>query len=171
MTPLPIPNLYAIVVPGDSYDIKLDGTIMYKDSLHLAWEADPHPDYEPLHHSLWVSIPEGAELVGSCTQDGPDFDCEPLVENDRVGPSSFMYRSYDRTDAKIFHEQTPKDSFMSALAAAQIYFQNPLGEEPEEIIIETSGREECQVQNPAYFAWQAAQSKVVQKCVIIQVKS
>ena len=173
MTPINLPNgsptgMYAIPVEKDAYDFCNMGhnNIVYKQSEYCA------PTTKPIGWHF--------EILGSCTAEGADFDVEPYVE--AIGyddltqtPGAWIFRNYTDDKKGVWN---PKESFFSLLAFNEVYFENPLGEKPIRTtpFMGAGNYSENQIYEIADHlrelkAWQSAQSKVVDKVVIIKAKN
>lgn len=253
MTPLPIPNFYAVPVPGDCVDVMVDFDVLRKGKTNLIVIELPMEGYpSSLEDVTWFEIPNGSTLIGTVTASTMDFDAGAYITYNclacggdgketcnnpdhgfisamggapknnhgsrahdvgRLGcpvcghdPDFKVYRfnfitgkreqpscdechgagkmSYEECQTYMDNNsrvdeyiETPTEAIRSALAAAQIYFQNPLGEEPKppklsdqtntdfEYLMHIGDEYKHELQQ-----WQAAEKNKVQKVVIIKVK-
>ena len=105
-------------------------------------------------------------ILGTVTADTIDFDVEPFVENNlgqtRDGVGFFMNYVLG-----VYNFEDDRDSFRFLLAAHGAHLVNPLGEEPQP---EDNDNFQAGLSfSLQHQQWHEAQSKVVEKVVIIKV--
>jgi hypothetical protein len=145
-----LPNNHLLVsVPKDA------------ENFRKAFSEFCHPTllYEIFETNLQVKVFDfDFEILGTVTKDNISFDCEVVVESfyDFDGIKGW----YDYPDKKMVWN-TAEQSFRSLLQSLDVYFVNTLGEEPS-----------C-INNDVWYSyerWQDAQSKVIDKVVILKRK-
>lgn len=123
-----------------------------------------------------IKLPKGNwQLLGICSKDEMDFDCEGLVECvgnwNKRGKTTYV----DYINNKNCFTSN-NDSFRSLLASKQLYWVNPLGEKAPKFVPMIGGFE-VMIDNSRtrYFRelknqWQAAESKrITGKLVVLKL--
>jgi len=144
------PNLVAVQVPEEAHEF---------DVIH------GHPSYlyyctnEGHHSGMEISLPEGSyRFLGICTSSGPEFDAAPHVKwtKDNHQNGRIWYLNYK---TKQYVLVKPIDSFLSIMQSAGCYFENPLGNDPDEILKYSPEK---------YLEWTTAQSQSSPKWAILE---
>jgi len=153
-----LPNGYLLIpVPISAYDFKVGNYLSYK---------------LPIVRGMpMIELPQGEwEYIGVCSKDTIDFDCSHLVKLYSITRfQEFGYMDYTKSSEK--HSDytciTAEQSFRSLLQSLDVYFVNPLGEKP---FYESKGDYNQEADETRYSSWQTAQSKVIDKAVILKRK-
>ena len=159
-------TLYEVVVPKDA----------------ICWIATGHNSNYYLYYNLndeeeeySIKLEGNFELLGEVTADSISFDVEPYVESKNIKESFNDYLTKCFVDyTKVNKYFTDKDeSFYSLLQSKEIYFVNPI-EKPEKYVpISSNPTEELRIDaqecyKKDFLEWQEAESKLVDKVVIIK---
>jgi len=164
-------NIYAVVVPKDSIQYKVE-------------TLDADEDYEAMTVLIfdnldYIQLPLGKyELLGEVTADEITFDCEPYVEKNHFvsmfdgkethNYKNYLYPNYMCLDAK--------ESLYSLLQSKEIYFVNPIekpnGEDyyydSQVSFDEVETNYDLESYKSDLAKWQEYESKVVEKVIIIK---
>lgn len=148
-----LPNGHILIsVPKDAHNFR------------KAFSEFCHPTllYEIFETNLQVkSFDFDFEILGTVTKDTIDFDCEGIgcKKEKPEYKQEQKYSDYDQMISDWLNDTRP--TFRSLLQSLGIYFENPLGEEPS-----------C-INNDVWYSyerWEDAQSKVIDKAVILKLK-
>jgi len=148
------PNLVAVQVPEEAHEF---------DVIH------GHPSYlyyctnEGHHSGMEISLPEGSyRFLGLCTSSGPEFDAEAYVQLFAITRlSQYGWKDYvlSKEGFDSFTCGTAKESFLTLMQSAGCWFENPLGNDPDEILKYSPEK---------YLEWTTAQSQSSPKWAILE---
>jgi len=150
--PITTADIWAIPVPVDAANLKID---KYTKS-DLNFTLNGYLDF--------IDIGFKAELLGTATADEIDFDAALVVESKPIPNTAFVYKNYGTGVEWYYSEQA---SLRSAIHAAGYYFVNPYGDKPHKVTVFENVHYDMSIEDEN-AKWQAAQSNVVEKLVIIK---
>ena len=144
------PNLVAVQVPEEAQDAYID----YGFLIYNLGEDPPYEYSEPLvgHY----------RFLGLCTSSGPEFDAEAYVQLFAITRlSQYGWKDYvlSKEGFDSFTCGTAKESFLTLMHSAGCWFENPLGNDPDEILKYSPEK---------YLEWTAAQSQSSPKWAILE---
>lgn len=153
-------GLYGVAVPKGTHKFKL-----WPEN-YLSYQQQIKNKYSEVDR--YVNIGCFFRIIGTCTKEVIDFDCEPYV--DRVAYAGekgtntyaalFMNYKWEKPLPVSMACGTPQESFYSLLHSVGVLWENPLGENPKD--------DALYLNIQANIKWTIAQSKVIDKLVIIQ---
>ena len=149
------PNLVAVQVPE----------FFTNDGISCHRSGTPFYFYEPgfPNPPKSIDLPEGKwKVVGLCTSSGPEFDAEAYVQLFAITRlSQYGWKDYvlSKEGFDSFTCGTAKESFLTLMQSAGCWFENPLGNDPDEILKYSPEK---------YLEWTAAQSQSSPKWAILE---
>mgnify|MGYP003559008766 CR=1 FL=1 len=144
------PNLVAVQVPEEAQDAYID----YGFLIYNLGEDPPYEYTEPLVGNY--------RFLGLCTSSGPEFDAEAYVQLFAITRlSQYGWKDYvlSKEGFDSFTCGTAKESFLTLMQSAGCWFENPLGNDPDEILKYSPEK---------YLEWTAAQSQSSPKWAILE---
>jgi len=144
------PNLAAVQVPEEAQDAYID----YGFLIYNLGEDPPYEYTEPLVGNY--------RFLGLCTSSGPEFDAEAYVQLFAITRlSQYGWKDYvlSKEGFDSFTCGTAKESFLTLMQSAGCYFENPLGNDPDEILKYSPEK---------YLEWTTAQSQSSPKWAILE---
>lgn len=184
METMPLPM--SLIKPGFTIKVNFEGGFPSKEFIVVGTVTASTMDFDPEPFSIWILTSDRRPSVGSnveYSEDGKSIDGTMDYIKDRTcmlagvgGGNGYFGKGFATDgstgcerglicdDPKYWRKPDHDYTFRSALAAAQIYFQNPLGEEPKD-----TGQWMRQWEwDKKVDEWRSAQKNVVQKVVIIK---
>ena len=169
-------SLFGVEVPNDAEEIQLfDGVT---GTIYISYEVGSGTeDFDKLRIE---SLPNGDwDIIGICSNDSIDFDCEPYVKVFSITRlSMFGYMDYTKTsdEQTNYTCKTKEDSFRSLIESKSgKTFTNPLVEKPERMTpfmhaghYTDNQKYKIEKYQKELQAWQQAQDNLLKKVVIIQ---
>ena len=164
-------SLFGVEVPNDAEEIQLfDGVT---GTIYISYEVGSGTeDFDKLRSE---SLPNGDwDIIGVCSNDSIDFDCEPYVRYYIIKNGWHNY-NIEKQDS-VFCKQTKEDSFRSLIESKSgKTFTNPLVEKPERMTpfmhaghYTDNQKYKIEKYQKELQAWQQAQDNLLKKVVIIQ---
>jgi len=164
-------SLFGVEVPNDAEEIQLfDGVT---GTIYISYEVGSGTeDFDKLRSE---SLPNGDwDIIGVCSNDSIDFDCEPYVRYYIIKNGWHNY-NIEKQDS-VFCKQTKEDSFRSLIESKSgKTFTNPLVEKPERMTpfmhaghYTDNQKYKIEKYQKELQAWQQAENNLLKKVVIIQ---
>jgi len=164
-------SLFGVEVPNDAEEIQLfDGVT---GTIYISYEVGSGTeDFDKLRSE---SLPNGDwDIIGVCSNDSIDFDCEPYVRYYIIKNGWHNY-NIEKQDS-VFCKQTKEDSFRSLIESKTgKTFTNPLVEKPERMTpfmhaghYTDNQKYKIEKYQKELQAWQQAENNLLKKVVIIQ---
>ena len=164
-------SLFGVEVPNDAEEIQLfDGVT---GTIYISYEVGSGiEDFDKLRSE---SLPNGDwDIIGVCSNDSIDFDCEPYVRYYIIKNGWHNY-NIEKQDS-VFCKQTKEDSFRSLIESKSgKTFTNPLVEKPERMTpfmhaghYTDNQKYKIEKYQKELQAWQQAENNLLKKVVIIQ---
>ena len=164
-------SLFGVEVPNDAEEIQLfDGVT---GTIYISYEVGSGTeDFDKLRIE---SLPNGDwDIIGVCSNDSIDFDCEPYVRYYIIKNGWHNY-NIEKQDS-VFCKQTKEDSFRSLIESKSgKTFTNPLVEKPERMTpfmhaghYTDNQKYKIEKYQKELQAWQQAENNLLKKVVIIQ---
>lgn len=156
-----LPGLYSVSMPEEATNFDCENGHLFYDLPSGILERS-------------IKIGFDFEIVGSCTNDDIDFDCEPYVDKieDPNGLyvngqyfGDYLYKNYMTAD--LYSVFDKENSFRSLLTSKRQHFVNPYGEKPK-INVKQRGNKIYSIVGEIYAQWYQAEQNLVKKLVIIK---